>query len=79
MAGLVRCKRLNIPVGWKKLDFVLTMVRKRPVSEALAQLAVTPKKAAFHVERHMRLAKANAIQKGLSPGGARAYHQPMLL
>eukprot|EP00878_Enallax_costatus_P015401 GHUV01016132.1.p1 GENE.GHUV01016132.1~~GHUV01016132.1.p1 ORF type:complete len:318 (+),score=85.66 GHUV01016132.1:280-1233(+) len=59
-----KCRRKNVPLGWKKLDFVLRMIRRSYVDDAMAQLAVNPKKAAVFVMHAVANARNNAICAG---------------
>jgi ribosomal protein L22 len=61
------CKRKNIKVSWKKLDFVLRMVRKSYVDDAMAQLHANPKKAAMYAQHALANARSNAIYAGADP------------
>jgi large subunit ribosomal protein L22 len=61
------CRRRNIKLGWKKLDFVLRMVRRSFVDDALSQLAANPKKAAVFALHAIANARNNAICAGGDP------------
>lgn len=61
------CRRTNIQLGWKKLDFVLRMVRRSYVDDAMAQLSVNPKTAAKYVMHAIANARNNAICAGGDP------------
>jgi large subunit ribosomal protein L22 len=61
------CRRKNIKLGWKKLDFVLRMVRRSFVDDALSQLSANPKKAAVFVLHAIANARNNAICAGGDP------------
>lgn len=58
------CKRKNLPLGWKKIDFVLPLVRRRLVDDAMAQLSVSPRKAARLVMHAVANARGNAMYAG---------------
>jgi ribosomal protein L22 len=59
------CRRENLPLSWKKLDLAIKLVRRRPVDDALAQLAAVPRKSA----RLLRAAVANAAANAVDAGG----------
>lgn len=59
-----KCRRKNVQLGWKKIDFVLRMIRRSYVDDAMAQLAVNPKKAAVFVLHAVANARNNAICAG---------------
>lgn len=61
------CRRQNIKLGWKKLDFVLRMVRRSSVDDAMAQLSANPKVAAKYVMHAIANARNNAICAGGDP------------
>lgn len=61
------CNRKTLPMGWKKLDFVLPLARRRQVDDALAQLAACPKRAAVAVHHAVANARNNAIAQGADP------------
>lgn len=61
------CNRKSVAMGWKKLDFVKPLVRRRPVSDALAQLAACPKRAALEVLHAVANARNNAVAQGADP------------
>jgi len=61
------CRRKALPMGYKKLEFVLTLARRRPVGDALAQLAACPKRAAVEVRKAVANARNNAIMQGADP------------
>lgn len=66
--GLVGvCNRKALRMGWKKLHFVLPLARRRQVDDALAQLAVCPKRAAVDVRNAVANARNNAIAQGADP------------
>jgi hypothetical protein len=54
-------------VGWKKLDFVLRMVRRSFVDDVLSQLAANPKKSAVFALHAIANARNNAIFAGADP------------
>jgi large subunit ribosomal protein L22 len=58
------CRRQSLPMGYKKLEFVLTLARRRHVDDALAQLAACPKRAALVVRHAVANARNNAIAQG---------------
>ncbi|KAF8066239.1 mrpl22 [Scenedesmus sp. PABB004] len=64
------CRRRNIKLGWKKLDFVLRMVRRSYVDDALAQLSANPKKAATYVLHAVANARNNALCAGAPDAAA---------
>jgi ribosomal protein L22 len=61
------CRRKNMKVGWKKLDFVLRMVRRSFVDDALSQLAANPKQSAVFALHAIANARNNAICAGADP------------
>lgn len=61
------CNRKALRMGWKKLDFVMPLARRRNVDDALAQLAACPKKAAIEVHNAVANARNNAIVQGADP------------
>ncbi|KAI8473253.1 MAG: ribosomal protein L22/L17 [Monoraphidium minutum] len=61
------CRRKSLPMGWKKLDFVLPLARRRSVDDALAQLAACPKRAARAVRDAVANARNNAVAQGADP------------
>lgn len=61
------CRRENIKLGWKKIDFVLRMIRRSYVDDAMAQLSANPKKAAVYVMHAIANARNNAICAGGDP------------
>lgn len=58
------CKRKNLPLGWKKIDFVLPLARRRLVDDAMAQLEASPRKGARLVMHAVANARGNAIYAG---------------
>jgi ribosomal protein L22 len=60
-------RRIGLPIGYKKLEFVLTLARRRHVDDALVQLAASPKRAALAVRGAVANARHNAIAAGADP------------
>lgn len=61
------CRRKALPMGWKKIEFVLPLARRRYVDDALRQLAACPKRAAVAVHHAVANARNNAIAQGADP------------
>eukprot|EP00877_Chromochloris_zofingiensis_P004199 jgi/Chrzof1/13780/Cz08g12060.t1 len=59
------CHYKHLPIGWKKLDFIIRMLRRLPVNDALHQMEVSPKRGAVFVHAALKNARMNAVNQGL--------------